>query len=68
MSLIAVAGHVANYAVALSFNPLAILGLVPVFAAGLMFMQYVSVDPESHPINVGKVSSFTLIPSMYHRC
>ncbi|KAH1018844.1 hypothetical protein HUJ05_006535 [Dendroctonus ponderosae] len=56
MPLFAVAGQVANYAVGLSFNPLAILGLVPVFAAGLLFMQYVSVDPESHPINVDKIS------------
>lgn len=55
MSLLGVAGQVATYAVGVSFNPLAIIGLVPVFAAGLMFMQYLSVDPESHPTNVIKV-------------
>lgn len=61
MSLLAVAGQVAHYAVGLSVNPLAILGLVPVFAAGLLFMRYVSVDPESHPVNINKVTKFLII-------
>ncbi|KAH0817401.1 hypothetical protein GEV33_005390 [Tenebrio molitor] len=29
--------------------------LVPIFAAGLAFMRYVSVDPETHPANVRHV-------------
>lgn len=36
-------------------NPLTIAGLVPVFAAGLAFLRYISVDPESHPIDVRRV-------------
>ncbi|KAK9871985.1 hypothetical protein WA026_015230 [Henosepilachna vigintioctopunctata] len=37
--------------VSLSTNPLAIAGLVPMFAAGLAFMRYMHFDPENHPIN-----------------
>lgn len=57
MSMLAAIGQVAHYAVGLSTNPLTIIGLVPIFAAGLAFMRYVSVDPESHPINTRHVST-----------
>ncbi|XP_060532834.1 glucose dehydrogenase [FAD, quinone]-like isoform X2 [Cylas formicarius] len=55
MSLLMAAGSVANFAAGLSANPFTILGLVPVFAIGLLYMNYVSVDPEAHPINVMKI-------------
>lgn len=55
MSMLAAIGHVANFAIGLTGNPLTFIGLVPVFAAGLIFMRYVSVDPESHPINTRHV-------------
>lgn len=56
MSAFAAVGQVARFAVGLTSNPFTILGLVPVFAAGLAFMRYLQVDPESHPINVRHVS------------
>lgn len=49
-------GHVAHVAVGLAGSPFTILGLVPIFAAGLAFMKYVDVDPETHPVNVKHVS------------
>ncbi|KAJ8917312.1 hypothetical protein NQ315_002330 [Exocentrus adspersus] len=52
MSMLAAIGQVANFAVGLTANPLTIIGLVPIFAAGLAFMRYISVDPEAHPVNV----------------
>ncbi|CAG9861255.1 unnamed protein product [Phyllotreta striolata] len=45
-------GQVANFAIGLSTNPLTFIGLVPVFAAGLAFMRYISIDPEQHPVNI----------------
>lgn len=55
MSMLATIGQVAHFAGSLTGNPLAIIGLVPIFAAGLAFMRYVSIDPESHPVNVRHV-------------
>lgn len=57
MSMLAAIGQVAHFAVGLGSNPLTIIGLVPIFAAGLAFMRYVSVDPESHPTSIRYVSS-----------
>lgn len=51
MAMLLAIGQVANLAIGLTSNPLAILGLVPVFAAGLAFMRYISMDPEVHPRN-----------------
>lgn len=56
--MLAALGQVAHFAVGLGSSPLTIIGLVPIFAAGLAFMRYISVDPESHPINVRFVSNF----------
>lgn len=56
MSMLAALGQVAHFAVGLGGNPLTIIGLVPIFAAGLAFMRYLSADPEEHPINVRYVS------------
>lgn len=53
--MLATIGQVAHFAVGLTGNPLAIIGLVPIFAAGLAFMRYVTVDPESHPVDVRHV-------------
>ncbi|CAH1163187.1 unnamed protein product [Phaedon cochleariae] len=55
MSMLAAIGQVANFAVGVAVNPLTFLGLVPVFAAGLTFMRYISFDPEAHPININHV-------------
>ncbi|XP_018569543.1 glucose dehydrogenase [FAD, quinone] [Anoplophora glabripennis] len=55
MSMLAAIGQVANLAVGLTANPLTIIGLVPIFAAGLAYMRYLSVDPETHPTNVRHV-------------
>lgn len=54
--MLAALGQVAHIAVGIGSNPLTIIGLVPIFAAGLAFMRYISVDPESHPVNVRYVS------------
>ena len=54
--MLATIGQVAHFAVGLTGNPLTIIGLVPIFAAGLAFLRYVAVDPESHPVNVRHVS------------
>lgn len=54
--MLAALGQVAHFAVGLGGNPLTIIGLVPIFAAGLAFMRYVSVDPETHPVNIRYVS------------
>ncbi|XP_057669065.1 glucose dehydrogenase [FAD, quinone] [Diorhabda carinulata] len=51
MSALAAIGQVANFAIGITTNPLTILGLVPVFAAGIAFMRYLSMDPEVHPTN-----------------
>ncbi|XP_072381732.1 glucose dehydrogenase [FAD, quinone]-like [Diabrotica undecimpunctata] len=51
MSALAAIGQIANLAIGVTTNPLALLGLVPVFAAGLTFMRYLSMDPEVHPRN-----------------
>lgn len=60
MSMLAALGQVAHIAVGIGSNPLAVIGLVPIFAAGLAFMRYISVDPESHPVNVRYVSDFCI--------
>lgn len=57
MSMLAALGQVANFAVGLGSSPLTVIGLVPIFAAGLAFMRYVSIDPESHPIDIRYVST-----------
>lgn len=36
-------------------NPINFVGLVPVFAAGLMVYRYMAFDPESHPQEVSQV-------------
>lgn len=56
MSMLAALGQVAHFAVGLGTSPLTIIGLVPIFAAGLAFIRYLSVDPESHPTNIRYVS------------
>ncbi|KAJ8958490.1 hypothetical protein NQ318_002284 [Aromia moschata] len=52
MSMLAAIGQAASLAVGVTANPLTLIGLVPVFAAGLAFMRYYSMDPEAHPVNV----------------
>lgn len=59
--MLAAIGQVANFAVGLTANPLTIIGLVPIFAAGLAYMRYLSVDPEAHPTNIRHVSTTHLI-------
>lgn len=56
MSMLAALGQVAHFAVGLGTSPLTLIGLVPIFAAGLAFMRYLSIDPESHPTNIRYVS------------
>ncbi|XP_018326630.1 glucose dehydrogenase [FAD, quinone] [Agrilus planipennis] len=50
-------GQVANFAIGLGGNPLAIAGLVPIFAMALTYLRYSAVDPENHPINVNTVNA-----------
>lgn len=38
-------------------SPFGIAGLVPIFAAGLVFLRYVAVDPETFPPNAKEVST-----------
>lgn len=40
-------------------NPLSIVGLVPVFAAGLMVYRYMAFDPESPPPEASQVIHFS---------
>lgn len=54
--MLAALGQVAHFAVGLGSSPLTVIGLVPIFAAGLAFMRYLSIDPESHPTSVRYVS------------
>lgn len=49
--------------VSISTSPVTIIGLVPVFAAGLAFMRYLHFDPESHPVNVRNVSCLNFFSS-----
>lgn len=56
--MLAALGQVAHFAVGLGSSPLTVIGLVPIFAAGLAFMRYISVDPESHVTNIRYVSTF----------
>lgn len=58
--MIAAIGQVAQFAIGVTTNPFTILGLVPVFAAGLAFMRYISVDPEAHPVNTRHVRYFKI--------
>lgn len=59
--MLAAIGQVAHFAVGLGSSPLTVIGLVPIFAAGLAFMRYLSVDPESHPIDVRYVSPVLIL-------
>lgn len=56
-AIIATVAQMANVAIGLGGSPLAIAGLLPVFAIALTYMRYARIDPESHPINVRRVSS-----------
>lgn len=57
-SIIASLAQVANFAVGIGGNPLAIAGLLPLFAIGLTYMRYSSFDPESHPADAKRVSNY----------
>lgn len=38
-------------------TPMTIIGLVPIFAAGLTFLRYINYDPEAHPKDAPRVST-----------
>lgn len=51
------AGKMAPPLLAMFSSPVTtILGIVPLFAMGLTYFRYNSVDPESHPLDVQNVS------------
>lgn len=60
-ALLAGVGQVVTFAVGIGGSPLTIVGLLPLFAIGLTYMRYSSIDPESHPIEVKRVSTFFIV-------
>lgn len=67
-AIIATVAQMANVAIGLGGSPLAIAGLLPVFAIALTYMRYARIDPESHPINVRRVSSALMRGAKYQNC